>query len=164
MGKSSGGGYDPKAAEALELQAEIQRQALEEQKKMNTLKASRDRREAFREARAAQGSAIQAGAATGTMGSSGLMGGVSSIGAQLGSNVSFLDEMQTMASNISDFNMEAARQGSLAQQYQMKAQASRARAGGIGSLIGAGIGFAVGGPMGASLGASLGSTGGQLLG
>ena len=164
MGKGGIRSAQKKSARAAEQQAELQRQALEEQRKMNTLKAARDRREAFREARAAQGSAIQAGAATGTMGSSGLMGGVSSIGAQLGSNVSFLDEMQGYADQASVFNIEAARQGSLAAKYQAKAASSRSQMGAIGSLVGAGIGFAVGGPAGASLGASIGGTGGQLLG
>jgi len=167
-------------AKALEEQARLQAASLEEQRKMNNLQAARQRREAFREARAAQGSVIQAGAESGTMMSSGLQGGRSTIAAQLGSNISFLDQMQTTASQASIFNIQAARQagiasrqGALLNQYSMEAQAaaarrqeSSARMGSIGSLIGAGIGFAVtgGNPMGAQMGAGLGGTAGGLFG
>ena len=167
MGGKGSSSAQRRAARAAERQAEFQRQALEEQRKMNNLQAARQRREAFREARAVQGSAIQAGAATGTMGSSGLMGGVSSIGAQLGSNVSFLDEMQARSDQASLFNIEAARQGSLAAKYQAQAASSRSSMGAIGALVGAGISFAVpggGSIAAATLGANLGGTTGQLLG
>lgn len=161
-GKSSGS--DRKAARAAQKQAEFQRQSLEEQRKMNSLQAARQRREAFREARAKQGSVIQASAESGTMMSSGLQGGRATIAAQLGSNVSFLDEIQSRADQASAFNIQAARQGELAMKYQARAQAQRARAGGIGALVGAGIGFAVLGPPGASMGASLGGTAGSTFG
>lgn len=59
------------------------------------------------------------------MGSSGVTGGMSSVAAQLGSNVSFLDSMSSMADQASIFSQEAAnQQGAIlkAQQLQQMGQ------------------------------------------
>lgn len=48
-------------------------------------------RQAVRQARLAQGAMVNQGAQTGGMGSSGLAGGVSSVSAQLGGNLAFMD-------------------------------------------------------------------------
>jgi hypothetical protein len=105
-------------------QASAQRAAMEQERKMANLSAARERREQFRQARAQQGALLQTGAVSGTMGSSGLAGGMSSVSAQLGSNVSYLDSMSSMADQASIFNIEAARQGSIANQWGAVGQIS----------------------------------------
>lgn len=85
-----------KAASAARQQSQIQQ-------RMADMKAARERRDAVRQARIARAEIEQLGASTGTSGSSGVAGGVGSVQSQLGYNLSFLDNMQSMSGQASIF-------------------------------------------------------------
>ena len=91
------------------------KEAAQEQKKANNLqrriqdiKTQREKRKAIREARAVR-SSIQTGAqASGTAGTSSASTGVGSVGTQLATNLSFLDEVGGLTNQISIFEQKAA--------------------------------------------------------
>jgi len=95
-------GQETKAA------AGAQRQAIEAQRKSADVKAYRERVRAIREARVRRAT-VQAQASQGGVAqSSGAMGAVSSVSAQLGSNLSFVDRVQGYSREASIFEMKAA--------------------------------------------------------
>lgn len=113
---------------ALPIQAREERKAAErdterarqEQRKIQSIKAARERRRAVREARI-QRADIEAGAvASGTSSSSSAQLGAGAVGTQLAANLSFLDEVQQRTQNISMFQEAAsAHQGRAADRQQL---------------------------------------------
>lgn len=82
-----------KAGKAAEKQARAEQRRAEIQNVRST-------RQAIREARLAQGSLVSQGALSGTMGSSGLAGGLSSVSAQLGGNLNYIASIAEENTNI----------------------------------------------------------------
>lgn len=76
-----------------------ERQARAEQRRAE-IQNVRSTRQAIREARLAQGSLVSQGALSGTMGSSGLAGGLSSVSAQLGGNLNYIASIAEENTNI----------------------------------------------------------------
>lgn len=107
-----------KAASAQQQAAEAQKQQDQIQQNMANLQQEKIKREQIASARAARGAVINAGATQGVMGSSGVEGGVSSIGSQLGYNLSYLDTQQSFANQASIFSQQAADYRSKAASYQ----------------------------------------------
>lgn len=75
----------------------------------------RNVRQAIREARLAQGSLVAQGANAGTIGSTGVAGGLSSVSSQLGSNLNYLSSIAEENTNIFNASLKSA-------QYQANAQ------------------------------------------
>lgn len=102
----------------------------------------RNVRQAIREARLSQGSLVNQGANAGTIGSSGVSGGLSSVSAQLGSNLNYLSQIAEENTSIFNASLKAA-------QYQANAQIfgtiSSAAAGGYQGMTGQTVGQAIGG-------------------
>lgn len=111
-----------KGHEAQKEAAKEQKKANKEQRKMANLQAARERREQFRQARAAQGSLLSQGVAQGVSASSGVQGGISSISSQLGQNVSFLDQTAYHADQASIFSQRAADAQTKAAKWQAVGQ------------------------------------------
>jgi hypothetical protein len=88
--------------------AKDQKRANDLQRRIQDIKTQREKRKAIREARQARG-AIQAGAqASGTSSTSSAATGVGSVGTQLATNLSFLDEVGAKTNQISIFEQKAA--------------------------------------------------------
>lgn len=79
-----------------------QNKAIDAQRQQNELQAARQQRDAIRASRMARAKALNAGATQGVMGSSGNLGGLASIQAQLGSNLSFLDSYNRLSDVASE--------------------------------------------------------------
>jgi hypothetical protein len=79
-----------------------QNAALTAQREQNELQAARQRRDVIRTSRVARARATNAAASQGVMGSSGNLGGLASIQAQLGSNLSFLDSYNRLSDVASE--------------------------------------------------------------
>lgn len=77
-----------------------------EQKKLAELENVRSVRAQLRQQRAAQAAIINQGAGAGTIGSSGVAGGVSSVGAQTASNLGFMSDTAGIRSNIGAAQLE----------------------------------------------------------
>ena len=92
-----------------------QRNAARAEQRRAEIQNIRQVRQSIREARLAQGSIIAQGANAGTIGSSGVTGGVGSVSAQLGSNLNYLSSIAEENTNIFNASMKAA-------QYQSNAQ------------------------------------------
>lgn len=89
-------------ANALAAQANVQNQhATDLQRQMNDLSAARQKRDSIRQARIASAQAQQTGESQGVANSSAAVGGQASIASQLGSNLSFLDQYNSMADQAS---------------------------------------------------------------
>lgn len=88
--------------------AKEQRKARKVEQRLQRAKAARERRAQIRQAQQAQAQ-IEAGAvATGTQQTSAAAGGVGSVQTQLASNLSFLNQSEQAAKQISIFQQEAA--------------------------------------------------------
>lgn len=77
------------------------REANQLQRQQMALEQQREKRETIRSSRIARGRAINAGATQGVLDSSGVQGGVGSIGSQLNFNLSFLDTQGKLADQAS---------------------------------------------------------------
>lgn len=101
----------------------------------------RNVRQAIREARLAQGSLVAQGANAGTIGSTGVAGGLSSVSSQLGSNLNYLSSIAEENTNIFNASLKSA-------QYQANAQIfgtiSSAAAGAYQGMTGQTVGQAIG--------------------
>jgi len=97
--------------------AKFQREAAEMQQKQVNLQNARAKRDAVREARIAYGTAQNTAANQGVSASSGSMGGLSSIAAQVSDNVSFLDQYGFYSDQASKALGNASRQDSKARGY-----------------------------------------------
>lgn len=118
-----------------------QKRARAAEKRIQDIRAARERRAAVREARAARAAAEQGGVASGASGS-GQISGVGTIGTQLASNLSFMDQVKTLSDQSSLFQEAAASHYSRAQDWSD-----------LQSLVNQGAGMAVGmGTYGASSG------------
>lgn len=104
-------------------QAASERQYAAESKKAE-IQNLRSVRQQIRQARVAQSTMQNVGAQTGGMGSSGMAGGISSVGSQLGSNLGYMSEIASVNTQIGGAAMDYSRSmgqasiaGSQAQQY-----------------------------------------------
>lgn len=79
-----------------------QNKASQFQQEQANLQFARQQRDAIRQARLARARATNAAATQGVMGSSGAMGGLASIQAQLGSNLSFLDTYNRLSDQATE--------------------------------------------------------------
>lgn len=95
------------SAEAQKEAGRKQKQAIETQQKQADIAAYRERIQAVRQARAQRGATLQAAQAQGVAGSTSTQGAVSSIGSQLGANLSFLDQTQALSRQTSIFSQQA---------------------------------------------------------
>jgi len=100
--------------------AKAQAAAQRTQQRIADIKASRERRKQVAQARQARAQIESQAGAAGIAGSSGAIGAESSVQSQLGSNLSFLDQVQSLSQQTSIFNQQAA-----------KAQSNAATAGAI---------------------------------
>ena len=96
-----------------------QNEASRIQQEQANLQFARQQRDAIRQARLARARATNAAATQGALGSSGSLGGLASIQAQLGSNLSFLDTYN----KLSD---QATEQLGRANKFQQRAQTASA--------------------------------------
>lgn len=101
----------------------------------------RNVRQAIREARLTQGSLVAQGANSGTIGSTGVAGGLSSVSSQLGSNLNYLSQIAEENTNIFNASLKAS-------QYQANAQIfgtiSSAAAAGYQGMTGKTVGQTIG--------------------
>lgn len=86
---------------------QLQRQSMEMQRQMNDLQAGRQKREAIRAARIARAQSAQAAENQGVALSSVAQGAVGSIMSQLGDNLSFLDQYNTLADRAMQYDIMA---------------------------------------------------------
>lgn len=91
---------------ALQDQAAAQREQFALQQQQADIANTRSVRQAVRQARVARASIINAGGNTGTLGSSGVMGGASSVNAQLSSNFNFFGTMAGLNRSITDTQID----------------------------------------------------------
>lgn len=94
-----------KAAKASERQARAEQRRAEIQNVRNI-------RQSIREARLAQGSIVSQGALSGTLGSTGVAGGLSSVSAQLGGNLNYIASIAEENTNIFNATLAGARAAS----------------------------------------------------
>lgn len=121
--------------------ADEQKKAREEQKAAQDAQAAAERRAQIREERVKRARVVQASQNTGVGDSSGEIGGVGSSATQLGSNLGFNIGQREAASNISDYNQNAADFLSSAQS-SMNSAANWGQVGSLGtSIFQAGGGF-----------------------
>lgn len=88
--------------------AKAQGKARNEEKARNTAQQMAERRQQVREERIKRARVMQAAENTGTAGSSGELGAVSSIGTQLGANLGFNQSMIESGNRISGYAQQAA--------------------------------------------------------
>jgi len=100
--------------------AKAQAKAQRTQQRIADIKAARERRSQVAEARRARAQIESQAGVSGIQGSSGAIGAQSSVQSQLASNLSFLDNVQSLSQQTSIFNQQAA-----------KAQSNAATAGAI---------------------------------
>jgi hypothetical protein len=86
---------------------QAQKKAGKAQRKLAEAGSRRDRRRAIREARIARATTLNVGAQVGAGDSSSVAGGISSTGAQLGSNLGFSTNTQALGNRISKLNQKA---------------------------------------------------------
>lgn len=116
--------------DALEDQARASRAQFEAQQRRADIENARSMRQAVRQARAARSVVVNAGANSGTLTSSGVQGGVASIGSQLNSNLSYIGDIAETNAEIAAASL-ASNQAQIA---QGQASAEGAQWGAIGSL------------------------------
>jgi hypothetical protein len=121
-----------KAGRAQEAAAAQQRLAYQAEQRKAEVQNVRSVRQQIREARMAQASMTNQAALTGGMGGSGLAGGVSSVGAQMSSNLSYMQDIAQQNTAIS--NAQIASAGFMGQ--AAKASSNAAIYGQIGQLSG----------------------------
>lgn len=80
---------------------QYQKNATRDARIQNDLQAARQRRDAIRQARLAQGALATKGASQGVQNSSGVLGGQGSIQSQLNNNLSFLDQYNALSTDAS---------------------------------------------------------------
>ena len=88
--------------------AKAQGRAAEEQRKQQQLQAQRSRRQAIRQAQLQRAQAFAAGVGAGAQGGSGIAGGLSSLGSQVGGAMGYSTQMSGLSQNIGMFNQQAA--------------------------------------------------------
>lgn len=126
-----------KQGEAAGRAADAQEKQFRLQRKQADIQNVRQLRAAIREARIRRGVVVNAGATTGTLASSGVQGGASSIGAQHASNVTFFNQMEDLGQQTTAAQTEQARaigEGGQAAAAGNAAAADAAMWGAIGSL------------------------------
>ena len=134
--------------------ADAQRDAARIQQKQAKLQAQRQRSEQIRAARIARARTVLAGEAQGVSGSSGVQGGTGSIISQLGSNLGFSLQMESMSDQASAELAQASKESGMASVFGGIADMAMtaAQAGGFGSG---------GGSSGGTSGSGGGSSGGK---
>jgi hypothetical protein len=91
---------------ALQAQARAQREQFALEQRKADIANARTVRQAVRQARVARAAIINAGGNTGTLGSSGVQGGASSVGAQLSSNLDFFGTMAGLNRSVTDTQID----------------------------------------------------------
>jgi hypothetical protein len=86
-------------------QGKLQQRQIVEQRKAADLESIRNRAESVRRARAARASIVNSGGAGGTGESSGALGGQTSVGSQLSSNLGYINQSTAIQNNL--FNISA---------------------------------------------------------
>lgn len=112
--------------------AKAQKKARNEEKARNTAQQMAERRQQVREERIKRARVMQASENTGTAGSSGELGAVSSIGTQLGANLGFNQSMIESGNRIGGYAQQAANAQSNASVFNSLAGMS----GSVGSIFG----------------------------
>jgi hypothetical protein len=92
-----------------------QRRAARLQEQQQAVATRRSQRQAIRQAVIARGAAINNAGAANALGGSGLAGGVSSVGSQVGEQLGFSTQMSGISGGINAANRSAARWGALSQ-------------------------------------------------
>jgi hypothetical protein len=124
-------------AAATERQAEAQRKQAEIAQRKADMDNARATRAAIRQSRIARASVMNTGANAGTFNSSGVLGGVGSIGSQLGSNMGYFTGQQDANAQITAAQgqqADAIIAGGYAAADAQVAQGNAAQAGAIGGL------------------------------
>jgi hypothetical protein len=109
-----------RAASAARESAQIQRQAAETQVRMQREEASRARRSAVRQSIIARSRSRAVAAAQRQLGSSGYLGGMSSLTSQLGANLGFGSMMSGLGSQYTSLTGQASYLGGLSQMYSAR--------------------------------------------
>lgn len=112
--------------------AKAQKKMRNEEKARNTAQQMAERRQQVREERIKRARVMQAAENTGTAGSSGELGAVSSIGSQLGANLGFNQSMIESGNRISGYAQQAANAQTNASVFNSIAGMS----GNVGSIFG----------------------------
>lgn len=112
-----------------------ERQMAAEQRRAD-LQAARSVRQAVRQARIARSMVVNAGANTGSLNSSGVAGGASSVGAQARENLNFINQSLDINSEVTAAQMQQANAFGEMQTKVADAQAESAQWGAIASLGG----------------------------
>lgn len=112
--------------------AKAQKKIQNEEKARNTAQQMAERRQQVREERIKRARVMQASENTGTAGSSGELGAVSSIGTQLGANLGFNQSMIESGNRISGYTQQAADAQGKASMFN----AVGSMAGNVGSIFG----------------------------
>lgn len=112
--------------------AKAQKKMRNEEKARNTAQQMAERRQQVREERIKRARVMQASENTGTAGSSGEIGAVSSIGSQLGANLGFNQSMIESGNRISGYAQQAANAQTNASVFNSIAGMS----GNVGSIFG----------------------------
>jgi hypothetical protein len=95
-----------KAARAAQRERES---AAQKQERLESIQARRDRLQAIRESRIKRASLVAQGEGMGVSGSSGVSGGISSLGSQLGSNIAFSETTAAFGQSIGQNMLQASR-------------------------------------------------------
>jgi len=97
---------------AQQQQSSAAKKAASEEKRAAKLTAARQRRQEIRQARIARGQTLNVAGQVGAQGSSGLAGGLASIGAQAGANIGFNVQTENIGQKIASFGGKARRAAS----------------------------------------------------
>lgn len=92
-------------------QTQLMQKSAAAQRSQDNMKAARERREAIRNARLSSGVVTQNAANQGVSGSSAALGGLGSIQTQLNQGLSFLDGMNKLADQASNYESRANKAG-----------------------------------------------------
>lgn len=93
--------------EAAKDQASATRRAAEAEQRRADIQNARAVRQSIRQARIARGTVVNTGANAGTSQSSGVLGGVASVGSQLNSNVDYLNQSTAVAKEYASAQADA---------------------------------------------------------
>ena len=122
-----------KAAKAAQAERE---EAADKQDRLGEISARRERLSAIRESRIKQASLKSQAEGLGVSGSSGVLGGVSSLGSQLGSNIAFSETTAAFGKSIGGDLLQASQIESNAAVDMAKSQSDIAMIGAVGSIAG----------------------------
>lgn len=94
--------------------ANAQKKAGEAAQKQQEIQSSASRRAAIREMQIKRAQTVASAQAAGVVGGSGVSGGLSSLGSQVGANLGYSSQMSGLSKEISMYNMQAQTSGAIA--------------------------------------------------